>query len=70
MIWYQVVGLAFCVSVIWRQVNAIIITTKREGTMMSAERVIAYLFITTIFLFFTLILAITIIASTYEIITN
>jgi hypothetical protein len=50
MIWYQIIGLAVCVSVIWWQLNAIIIGLKREGTMMSAERVIAYLFITTIFL--------------------
>lgn len=70
MIWWQIVGLAFCMSGIWWQVNSIIIATKREGPMMSAERVIAYLFITTIFLFFTLILAITIVASTYKIVTN
>lgn len=70
MVWYQIIGLAFCVSVLWWQINAIIIATKREGSMMSAERVIAYLFITSVFLFFTLILAITVIASTYKIVTN
>ena len=70
MIWYQIVGLAFCVSVIWWNVNHMILSLKIYGSQFAQERVVIYLFITTIFLFFTLILAIAIIASTYKIIIN
>ena len=70
MIWYQIVGLAFCMSVIWWNVNHLIISLKTQGPMKSQESIMVYLFVTTIFLFFTMILATAIIASTYKIIIN
>ena len=70
MIWYQIVGLAFCVSSIWWNLNHMILSLKLDNPGRSAERVFVYLFVTSVFLFFTIILAVSIVVSTYKIVTD